>query len=119
MPFFQPKFKLKWVEGQVKKDRYKQIFLDEMKKYEDEMSIVEDRTPEPDVASQKKDFYELESNTEESSRDFVEVEVAGVAKKIEWISLWDPIIFGGEDNFSLGSVVIVIEIWIYSHREIS
>jgi len=73
------------VEGLAKKDQYKQIFIDEMRKYEDEMSIVEDRTPEPDVASQKKDFYEFESDTEESSRDSVEVEVAeylSVAKKI-------------------------------------
>ena len=57
-----------------------------MRKYDDEMSIVENRNPEPDVASQKKDFYEFESDEEESSRDSVEVEAAeylSVAKKIE------------------------------------
>ena len=50
------------------------------------MSIVEDRNPEQDVASQKKDFHEFESDEEESSRDFVEVEAAkyfSVAKNIE------------------------------------
>ena len=81
-----PKFKLKWVEGQVKKDQYKHMFIDEMRKYDGEMSIVENRNPEPDVASQKKDFYEFESDEEESSRDSVEVEAAeylSVAKKIE------------------------------------
>ena len=81
-----PKFKLKWVEGQVKKDQYKHMFIDEMRKYDDEMSIVENRNPEPDVASQKKDFYEFESDEEESSRDSVEVEATEylcVAKKIE------------------------------------
>ena len=81
-----PKFKLKWVEGQVKKDQYKHMFIDEMRKYDDEMSIVENRNPEPDVASQKKYFYEFESDEEESSRDSVEVETAeylSVAKKIE------------------------------------
>ena len=46
--------KLQWVEGQVKKDQYKQIFIDKMRKFDDEMSIVEDRNAEPDVTSQKK-----------------------------------------------------------------
>ena len=46
--------KLKWVEGQVKKDQYKQIFIDKMRKFDDETSIVEDRNAEPDVTSQKK-----------------------------------------------------------------
>ena len=81
-----PKFKLKWVEGQVKKDQYKQMFINEMRKYDDEMSIVENRNPEPDVATQKKDFYEFESDEGESSRDSVEVEAAeylSMAKKIE------------------------------------
>ena len=62
------------------------MFIDEMRMYNDEMSIVEDRNPEPDVASQKKDFYEFESDEEESSRDSVEVEVTeylSVAKKTE------------------------------------
>jgi len=118
-----PKFKLKWVEGQVKKDRYKQIFIDEMRKYEDEMSIVEDRTPEPDVASQKKDFYEFESDTEESSIDSVELEVAeyfSVAKKIECLHKFPTVkrIFlkynttipssaPVERLFSLGSLVLI------------
>ena len=81
-----PKFKLKWVEGQLKKDQYKLMFIDEMRKYDDEMSVVEDRNPEPDAASQKKDFYEFKSDEEESSRDSVKVEAAeylSVAKKIE------------------------------------
>ena len=34
------KFKLKWVEGQVKKDQYKQIFIDKMRKFDDEMSLL-------------------------------------------------------------------------------
>ena len=46
--------KLKWVEGQVKKDQYKQIFIDKMRKFDDETSIVEDKNAEPDVTSQKK-----------------------------------------------------------------
>ena len=72
-----PKFKLKWVEGQVKKDQYKQMFIGEMRKFDDEMSIVEDRNAESDVASQKKkDFYEFESDEEESCIDSVEVQAA-------------------------------------------
>ena len=34
------KVKLKWVKEQVKTDQYKQTFIDEMRKYNDEMSIV-------------------------------------------------------------------------------
>ena len=72
-----PKFKLKWVEGQVKKDQYKQMFIDEMRKFDDEISIVEDRNAVPDVASQKKkDFYEFESDEEESCIDSVKVQAA-------------------------------------------
>ena len=62
------------------------MFIDEMRKYGNEMSIVEGRNPEPDAASQKTDFYEFKSDEEESSRDSVEVEAAeylSVAKKIE------------------------------------
>jgi len=41
------------------------------------MSIVEDRNPEQDVASQKKDFYKFKSGEEKSSEYF------SVAKNIE------------------------------------
>ena len=89
-----PKFKLKWVEGQVKKDQYKHMFINEMRKYDDEMSIVENRNPEPDIATQKKDFYEFESDEGESSRDSVEVEATeylSVAKKIECLHKFPPV----------------------------
>ena len=66
-----PKFKLKWVKRQ-----YKQMFINEMRKYDDEMSIVENRHPESDVATQKKDFHEFESDEGESSRDSVEIKAA-------------------------------------------
>ena len=63
------------------------MFIDEMRKYDNEISIVEDRNTEPDVASQKKkDFYKFESDEDESSRDSVEAEAAeyfSMAKKIE------------------------------------
>ena len=49
-----PKLKLKWVEGQLRKDQYKRMFIDEMGKYDNEMVIVEDRNPEPDAANQKR-----------------------------------------------------------------
>ena len=59
------------------------------------MSIVENRNPKPDVASQKNDFYEFESDEEESSRDSVEVETAehlSVAKRIECLHKFPTII---------------------------
>ena len=43
-----------------------------MRKYDEEMSIVENRNPEPDVATQKRICMSYEG---ESSRDSVEVEV--------------------------------------------
>ena len=69
-----PKFKLKWVEELAKKDQYKQMFIDEMRKYNDEVAVVEERSVEPNTASQKKDFYEFDSDEEQSSRDPVEAE---------------------------------------------
>ena len=70
------------------------MFINEMRKYDDEMSIVENRNPEPDIATQKKDFYEFESDEGESSRDSVEVEATGylsVAKKIECLHKFPPV----------------------------
>ena len=117
-----PKFKLKWVEGQVKKDQYKQMFIDEMRKYDDEMSIVENRNPEPDITSQKKDFYKFESDEEESSRDCVEVEAVeylSMAKQIECLhkfptvkriflkyNITIPSSAPAERLFSLGNLVL-------------
>ena len=69
-----PKFKLKWVEQLAKKDQYKQMFIDEMQKYNDEVAVVEERSVEPNTASQKNDFYEFDSDEEQSSRDPVEAE---------------------------------------------
>ena len=48
-----------------------------MRRFDDEMSIVEDQNVEPDVASQKKkDFYEFESDEEKFCIDSVEVQAA-------------------------------------------
>ena len=71
-----PKFKLKWVEEVAKKDQYKQMFIDEMRKCNDETAVTEARNAEPDTACQKKDFFDFESDEEESSRDSIEGEAA-------------------------------------------
>ena len=42
--------------------------------YNDEVAVVEERSVEPDTASQKNDFYEFDSDEEQSSRDPVEAE---------------------------------------------
>ena len=61
-----PKFKLKWVESQKKKDEYKQMLLQVMQEYADDGAIV---TPESQEESQKAtnkkdDFYEFKSDDE-------------------------------------------------------
>ena len=54
-----PKFKLKWVEEVNKKDQYKRICIDKMRKCNDETMLTEERNSEPDTACQKKDFLTL------------------------------------------------------------
>jgi len=78
-----PKFKLRWVDTQSKKDRYKQMLIDEMRHHveenqtdENEDAAVQTR-PSQDEDSQKKDhFYEFPSDDESPTTDTVEMEVA-------------------------------------------
>lgn len=74
-----PKFKLKWVELQTKKDRYTQMLIDEMRLYAEanDSNEAEDvNGGQKEKASKKKDFYEFDSDEESTSCDTVEMEAA-------------------------------------------
>ena len=82
-----PKFKLRWVESQQKKDSLKQMLLDEMRLYDDESVVQENNCKESlGKANKKKDFYEFNSDEECISKDTIESEAnayLGNAKKLD------------------------------------
>ena len=72
-----PKFKLKWVESQRKKDEYKQMLLQAMHEYTDDEVMVTPEIQEESLKVSKKndDFYEFKSDDESSSHNScIEVE---------------------------------------------
>ena len=77
-----PKFKLKWVEEQIKKDQYTQMLLDEMRLCDDcgDDVVAVDDSAVKDVANKKKDFYEFDSDEELTTRDTLELEAASYLK---------------------------------------
>ena len=92
-----PKFKLKWVESQRKKDECKQMLLQAMQKYADDAAMA---TPESQEESQKPsnkkdDFYEFKSDDESSSQNScIEVEANEYlcnAKRIECLHKYPTI----------------------------
>ena len=80
-----PKFKLKWVEQQIKKDQYTQMLLEEMRLCVDvddcsEDVVAEDDSEVKDKTKEKKDFYEFDSDEELTTRDTLELEAASYLK---------------------------------------
>lgn len=80
-----PKFKLKWVEQQIKKDQYTQMLLDEMRLCVDvddcsKDAVTEDDSEAKDKTNKKKDFYEFDSDEEPTTRDTLELEAASYLK---------------------------------------
>lgn len=71
-----PKFKLRWVETQHKKDTLKQMLLDEMRLCGDDDVVEEDCKEAQAKANKKKDFYEFESDEECVSEDTIESEAS-------------------------------------------
>ena len=72
-----PKFKLKWLESQAKKDCYTQMLIDEMRFYAEanDSSEVEDINSTQKEKASKKDFYEFDSDEESAGIcDTVEME---------------------------------------------
>ena len=65
-----PKFKLKWVETQSQKDRYKQMLIQEMRSHAagNDAIVVEEMQAE----KKKDDFYDFQSDEESDSQGNVE-----------------------------------------------
>ena len=66
-----PKFKLKWVETQSKKDLYKQILIQEMRSHAAGNDVVVEETQ---AEKKKDDFYDFQSDDESDSQSNVETE---------------------------------------------
>jgi len=79
-----PKFKLRWVESQETKDKYKQMLLDEIRLLDDDIAnIVEEQTIEA-TGKENKGFYEFD--TDDHSVDSIESDNMAYlsnAKKLE------------------------------------
>ena len=88
-----PKFKLRWVEKQEKKDQYRQMLLDEMRLFDNDEFQVEELTSESKEKEKKKDFYEFDSDDETSTNtiDAEATEYFNNAKKLECLSKYPTI----------------------------
>ena len=70
-----PKFKLKWVEPQSKKDLYKQMFIQQMRSYAaDNEVVVVQESQDHSTKKKKVDFYDFKSDDESVSQSNVEIE---------------------------------------------
>ena len=88
-----PKFKLRWVEKQEKKDQYKQMLLDEMRLFDNDEVQVEEFSSESQEKEKKKDFYEFDGDDETSTNtiDAEATEYFNNAKKLECLSKYPTI----------------------------
>ena len=70
-----PKFKLKWVEPQSKKDLYKRMFIQQMRSYaaDNEVMVVQE-SQDHSTKKKKDDFYDFKSDDESESQSNVEIE---------------------------------------------
>ena len=73
-----PKFKVKWVDSQEKKDSYKQMLMEELHTLESDISIEENGWSDKSATQQDKktDFYEFDIDDDEPEEDDLESEVA-------------------------------------------
>lgn len=70
-----PKFKLKWVEPQSKKDLYKRMFIQQMRSYAaDNEVVVVQESQDHSTKKKKDDFYDFQSDDESESQSNVEIE---------------------------------------------
>ena len=91
-----PKFKVKWVDLQEKKDAYKQMMIDELRALESVTVIEEDRTSLNTTQhnEKKRDFYEFDTDDDEQTEDDVEneaVEYFKNAKSLDCLSKYPKI----------------------------
>ena len=69
-----PKFKLKWVESQVKKDEYRQLLIQEMEEIADDEVMVAPESQATSSCSKKDDFYDFKDDEGSSQSSCIEVE---------------------------------------------
>ena len=82
-----PKFKLKWIELQEKKDAYKQMVVDELRQDESETVLVEKPDSEPD--DKRESFYEFDSGDEMCSTTDIETEVMEFLRSAKSLECFD------------------------------
>jgi len=89
-----PKFKLKWVESQVKKDEYRQLLLQEMEEVADDEVMVAPESQATSSCSKKDDFYDFKDDEGSSQSSCIEVEANDYlrnAKSIECLHQYPTI----------------------------
>ena len=69
-----PKFKLKWVESQSKKDLYKQMLIQEMRSHATDEVVVVQKSQDQPTKKNKDDFYDFKSDEESESQSNLEIE---------------------------------------------
>ena len=74
-----PKFKLRWVDNQIKKDQFKQVLIQEIRLHaNDDVTETEDPVQQPESQasnSQKEHFYEFDSDEDSTAENTIESEV--------------------------------------------
>ena len=119
-----PKFKLKWVDSQDKKDAYKQMMVDELPFLKSDTLTEDDGSGPSGTQGKEKqnDFYEFDTGNDEITADDVEseaVEYFKNAKTLECLSRYPkikqlflkynvtiPLSAPVERLFSVGSLVL-------------
>ena len=90
-----PKFKLKWVDSQDKKDAYKQMMVDELRLLESDTLTEDDGSgPSGTQDKEKNIFYEFDTDDDKITADDVESEVVEYfknAKTLECLSRYPKI----------------------------
>ena len=87
-----PKFKVKWVDSQEKKDAYKLMMMDELRALESDITIEENGRSDKSTTQQKEkktDFYEFDTDDDESKEDDLESEVAEYFKNAKSLNCLD------------------------------
>lgn len=84
-----PKFKVKWVDSQEKKDAYKQMMMEELRTLESDITIEENsRSDESGNQQKKTDFYKFDTD-DEPEEDNLESEVADYFKNTKSLDCLD------------------------------
>ena len=90
-----PKFKLRWIDDQTKKDQLKQMFIQEIRLHRnDNVTESQAEQTESQQSSGKKDFYEFDSDEDITTQSAVESEVNDYlsnAKKYECLNKYPTV----------------------------